>query len=92
MGLGHAFANCNRDSVPRHDFGLLNLKPQSQAVQIPDPFPFPATRIINLSIYPHEESVSLRSDLLPGVVLATMLIPPSVSYKTALAKLSLATG
>jgi hypothetical protein len=42
---------------------------------------------------PHsDESVSLGGDLLAGVTLAAMLIPQSVSYGTALAKLSPATG
>jgi len=41
---------------------------------------------------PHSESVSLGGDILAGVTLAAMLIPQSVSYGTALAKLSPAAG
>lgn len=37
-------------------------------------------------------SVSLGGDLIAGVTLAAMLIPQSVSYGTALAKLSPTTG
>ena len=56
-------------------------------------FSFPVSRLNNVRLHAHMLiSVSLGGDLLAGITLAAMLIPQSVSYGTALARLSPATG